>query len=61
MKLPACTICGAEFSGEAPKSEFAEAGAWLAEEVWGDAGELCPRCLESRGKLAMMYCHDLNT
>jgi hypothetical protein len=61
MKLAACTICGMEFGGEPPESAFAEAGAWLAEEVWRDAGELCPCCLENRGMLAMMYCHDLNT
>jgi hypothetical protein len=56
-----CKICGAEFSVETPKSAFVEAGEWLAAEVWSDAGELCSRCLENRGKLAMMYCHDLNT
>ena len=50
-----------EFNEEAAKSEFAEAGEWLAEEVWKDAGELCPRCLENRGRLAMMYLHEHNT
>ncbi len=56
-----CSICGAEYSEDAAPSAFAEAGAWLAEEVWKDAGELCPRCLENRGKLAMMYLHEHNT
>ena len=56
-----CTICGIEFDGDAAKSEFAEAGEWLAEVVWRDAGELCLRCLENRGRLAMMYLHEHNT
>jgi hypothetical protein len=57
-----CTICKGTFDPEeAARSPFAEAGEWLAGEVWNDAGELCPRCLENRGKLAMMYCHDVNT
>lgn len=56
-----CTICGTGFAEDAAKSEFAEAGAWLAVEVWDDAGELCPRCLENRGRLAMMYLHEHNT
>lgn len=57
----ACTICGETFEPLAPLSEFAQAGAWLAAEVWLDAGDLCPRCLENRGMLAMMYCHEHNT
>jgi hypothetical protein len=59
MKL--CTVCGGEFSEDEPLSHFAQAGEWLAEEVWQDAGELCPTCLENRGKLAMMYLHEHNT
>jgi rubredoxin len=56
-----CSICGVEYDEAAPtQSAFHEAGAWLAEEVWQDAGELCPRCLESRAHLAMMYAHDCN-
>ena len=59
--MKTCTICGEEFEPAEVLSEFAQAGAWLAEEVWRDAGELCPRCLENRGMLAMMYCHEYNT
>jgi len=56
-----CTICACEFDETAPGSVFAEAGEWLAGEVWDDAGELCPQCLESRAQLAMMYLHEHNT
>ncbi len=56
-----CSICGGEFDEtEKVNSVFHEAGAWLAEEVWQDAGELCPQCLENRAQLAMMYAHDIN-
>jgi len=55
-----CTICGREIHEEKLPSVFAEAGKWLAEEVWRDAGELCPRCLEGRAHLVMMYGHDVN-
>jgi hypothetical protein len=58
LKLPTCTVCGTEFNQDAAKSVFTEAGEWLAGEVWHDAGELCPRCLENRGRLAMMYLHE---
>ncbi len=61
MEERTCTICGTEFIEDEAKSAFAEAGEWLAEEVWKDAGELCPRCLENRGMLAMMYLHEHNT
>jgi hypothetical protein len=56
-----CIICGTEYTEGGAKSAFAEAGEWLAAEVWKDAGELCPRCLENRGQLAMMYLHEHNT
>jgi hypothetical protein len=56
-----CSICGAEFDEHSEVSSvFQEAGEWLAEEIWQDAGELCPRCLENRAHLAMMYAHDCN-
>lgn len=56
-----CSICGAAFDETIKHdSVFLEAGAWLAEEVWRDAGELCPQCLENRARLAMMYAHDIN-
>jgi len=56
-----CGICGKEFAEEEAGSLFTEAGKWLAEEVWHDAGELCPQCLENRAKLSMMYLHEHNT
>jgi hypothetical protein len=59
--MKACKICKEMFSESDVKTPFVEAGEWLADEVWDDAGELCPRCLESRGKLAMMYMHEHNT
>jgi len=59
MKI--CAICREEFDPASSRSAFAEAGEWLAKEVWKDAGELCPRCLENRGRLAMMYLHEHNT
>lgn len=56
-----CRICQAEFDGASRPSVYAEAGEWLAGEVWHDAGELCPQCLENRAMLAMMYLHEHNT
>lgn len=56
-----CSICGHPFDASAERSEDAQAGEWLAEEVWQDAGTLCPSCLEIRAKLVMMYCHEYNT
>jgi hypothetical protein len=56
-----CAVCAKEFEESDDLSEYARAGEWLAEEVWEDAGELCPLCLENRAKLAMMYCHEINT
>jgi hypothetical protein len=53
-----CSICRQEFEESVTSSVFAEAGEWLAAEVWQDAGELCPQCRESRAKLAMMYLID---
>ena len=56
-----CSICGKHFD-ESSKQEgvFLEAGEWLSEEVWKDAGDLCPQCLENRAHLVMMYAHDFN-
>jgi hypothetical protein len=53
-----CSICNQEYDETIPPSVFVEAGQWLAEEVWRDAGELCPQCLENRARLAMMYVID---
>ena len=60
-ELRLCSICRLQFDPAEASSLFAEAGEWLAEEVWKDAGQLCPRCLENRAKLAMMYLHEHNT
>lgn len=61
MRVKQCSICGTAFDEDAKQdSVFLEAGEWLAEEVWGDSGELCPGCLENRARLAMMYAHDVN-
>jgi hypothetical protein len=56
-----CSMCNKDYDETAPRSEYAQAGEWLAGEVWHDAGELCPLCLENRARLVMMYCHDYNT
>lgn len=54
-----CKVCGRSFDPEAAAADPAqEAGAFLARELYGDAGELCPRCLASRGALGMMYCRE---
>jgi len=53
-----CSICQTEYPEVTDASLFAEAGEWLSEEFWKDAGQLCPRCLENRVKLAMMYVID---
>lgn len=55
-----CTICGKDFDETAPRSDYAEAGEWLAKEIWQDAGNLCELCLENRARLAMMYLHELH-
>lgn len=56
-----CVLCGKEFDEAAARSLYAEAGEWLAGEVWRDAGELCPLCLENRARLVMMYGHEINS
>lgn len=56
-----CRICGRAVSPDEHGSLFADAGAWLAEDIWKDSGELCSTCLESRGLLAMMYLRDKNS
>ena len=53
-------MCSREYDENAAQSEYAAAGEWLAGEVWKDAGELCPICLENRARLVMMYGHDIN-
>ena len=56
-----CVLCGQPVVRSGETTLFAEAGEWLAGEVWGDSGELCPCCLENRARLAMMYLHEHNT
>jgi hypothetical protein len=59
MKI--CTICKNEYDEAAELSEYAQAGEWLAGEVWQDAGMLCPPCLENRARLVMMYCPEFTS
>ncbi|HIJ81155.1 MAG TPA: hypothetical protein HPP76_05555 [Desulfuromonadales bacterium] len=56
-----CALCAKEFDETAVLTGYAEAGEWLAGEVWHDEGDLCPLCLENRARLAMMYLHEHNT
>ena len=58
IELSVCGLCGNEFDPNEPSSPYAEAGEWLAEEVWCDAGKLCPLCRENRARLVMMYCQE---
>lgn len=53
-----CSICGRKYQEPEDRTVFVEAGEWLSEEFWRDSGELCPRCLENRARLAMMYVID---
>lgn len=54
-----CSVCHREFDPEQPpESPAEEAGAFLATELWADAGKLCPTCLVNRGLLGMMYCRE---
>lgn len=51
-----CRLCGKIFDPEAsPATPAEEAGSILARELYNDVGELCPLCLDNRGRLAMMY------
>lgn len=57
--MKACKVCGKPFDPKAAASDPAqEAGAFLARELYGDAGDLCPLCLANRGTLGMMYCRE---
>lgn len=52
-----CKVCRKPFDPDQPPSTpEQEAGAFLAAELYGDSGRLCPDCLANRGKLGMMYC-----
>ncbi len=59
--MKTCTMCRREYDENAPRTGYAEAGEWLAGEVWHDAGELCPLCLENRARLVMMYHSGYNS
>ena len=59
--MKTCSLCHKEFDETASPSLYAEAGEWLAGEVWKDAGELCPLCLENRARLVMMYHSEYNS
>lgn len=54
-----CRLCQQEFDPDMELTDPAQlAGQHLAREDYGDEGELCPDCLSSRGRLAMMYRTD---
>jgi hypothetical protein len=54
-----CAVCKQPFDPEAAGADPAEeAGRFLARELYGDADDLCPACLASRGILGMMYCRE---
>jgi hypothetical protein len=56
-----CTICQQEFDPARKETDpAAEMGAFLAQELYADVGELCPKCLANRGQLAMMYMREYN-
>jgi hypothetical protein len=56
-----CTICDGVFDPAAPIADpAAEAGVFMARELYADADQLCPRCLANRGVLGMMYCRELD-
>ena len=59
--MKSCSICKQEYDETGERSEYAQAGEWLAGEVWQDAGELCSQCLENRARLVMMYCPEYNS
>jgi len=54
-----CILCRKGFDPDQQPTEPAQvAGQLLAEQDYGDAGQLCLDCLASRGRLAMMYRSD---
>jgi hypothetical protein len=57
MKI--CKLCQQRFEPGQTLTDPAQiAGQFLAEQDYGDAGQLCSDCLASRGTLAMMYRSD---
>lgn len=56
-----CSLCRREFDPEQQACEPAvELGAFLAREMFGDAENICPACLASRGQLGMMYLREFD-
>ena len=54
-----CKCCRKGFDPDQQITDPAQiAGQLLAEQDYGDAGQLCLDCLASRGRLAMMYRSD---
>ncbi|MDO3377363.1 hypothetical protein [Geoalkalibacter halelectricus] len=55
-----CKVCKQQFDPATPLDDPAmQAGIFMAQQgEWNDVGELCPRCLASRGLLGMMYCRE---
>ena len=59
MSVKTCRLCSKEFdSNQTLEDPAQQAGLILAEEEYGDAGDICDDCLASRGRLAMMYRSD---
>ena len=59
--MKTCSVCMKEFDPDRrPATPAEEAGLFLARELYGDAGELCPACLANRGQLGMMYCREFS-
>ena len=51
-----CCLCQKPFDPtETSNVPAVEAGLVLAREQYDDEGEVCISCLDSRGRLAMMY------
>lgn len=52
-----CLYCGCDFDPETVETASPEVqvGVLLAKERYGDVGQVCAKCLASRGRLAMMY------
>jgi hypothetical protein len=59
--MKTCAMCKKDYDENIALSQYAEAGEWLAGEIWKDSGELCQICLENRARLVMMYHHQYNS
>jgi hypothetical protein len=58
--MKSCSVCNKEFDPtHIPSTPAEETGAFMAKEMWQDAGDLCPACLAARGVLGMMYCREM--